>query len=161
MKKPFSMLCGAIALICLLSMFIPIVAPRYSAEFYHPGSESYTRDYVLSGGYYCAREYWSIMRFALSSGYRLVLSAAMGLLLYWATLSFMGENARIVGVIAATVNLAVILYLMSAMMKVVSVCRPFLMAVIVVDALLATVVAWIRLFAGRAKKRYISLPIRR
>lgn len=156
------MLCGAVALLCLLSMFMPIVAPKYPVSLYHPGNVSYTRDYMLIEDYYCAREYWSISRFALSSGYRLALSVAMGLLLYWATLSFMGETARITGVVAAMVNLGVTGFLITAMMKVVSVCRPFVIGVIVVDAVTAAVVAWICLLMGKEKPRkYITMPVRR
>ena len=160
MKKPFPMLCGAAALLCLLSMFIPIVAPRFSAALYHPGSESYTRDYILIGDYYCAREYWSITRFALSSGHRIMLSVALGLLLYWATLSFMGERAKIAGVLAATANLAVAVYLIVSMVRIMSVCRPFVIGVIIVDAIMAEVVAWAGLLT-RQKRRYISMQLRR
>ena len=161
MKKPFAILCGAVALLCLVSMFMPIVAPRFSAYLYQPGNESYTRDYVLIGDYYCAREYWSITRFALSNGHRIAISVAMGLLLYWAALSLLGETARITGVIAATVNLVVTCYLSISLIRIMSVCRPFVIGVIIVDAIAAAVVAWINFFTGKKKKRYISMPVRR
>lgn len=107
-----NLLCGALALLCLVSLFIPIVAPQYPTSQYHPGSESYTRDYMLIGDYYMAREYWSLVKFALSSGYRVALSVAAALLLYWATMSLMGEKTRVAGVLAATVNLFVVAYLL-------------------------------------------------
>ena len=160
MKRTFSMLCGAIALLCLISMFMPIVAPKYSAQYYQPGSDGYARDYMLIGDYYCAREYWSLARFAMSNGHRIAISAAMGLLLYWAALSFMGEKARIIGVVAATVNLGVTGYLIVSLIRIMSACRPFVIGVIVVDAVTAAAVAWIGLFT-REKRRYISVPVRR
>lgn len=160
MKRSFSILCGAIALLCLISMFMPIVAPKYSAQYYQPGSDGYTRDYMLVGDYYCAREYWSMARFAMSNGYRIAISVAMGLLLYWAALSFMGEKARITGVVAATVNLGVTGYLIVSMIRIMSACRPFVIGVIAVDAITAAVVAWVALFT-KEKRRYISVPVRR
>ena len=81
MKKPFSMLCGALALVCLVSLFVPVIAPHYPASQYHPGSDSYTKDYILNGDYYFAREYWSLAKFALSCGYRAALSVAASLLI--------------------------------------------------------------------------------
>ena len=82
MKKTLTILCGALVLVCLVSLFIPIVAPRYPVSEYHPGTGDYTKDYFLTGDYYCARAYWSLGKFALASGYRIALSVAAALLLY-------------------------------------------------------------------------------
>ena len=110
MKKTMNLLCGALALLCLVSLFIPIVAPKYPASEYHPGNGDYTKDYFLVGDYYIAREYWSLAKFALSSGFRIALSVACALLLYWATMSLMGEEALMAGIVAATVNLGVVAF---------------------------------------------------
>ena len=36
--NPIILLCGTIALLCLFSMFVPIVAPHYPATLYHPSN---------------------------------------------------------------------------------------------------------------------------
>lgn len=136
---------------------IPIVAPQYPASQYHPGSESYTRDYMLIGDYYMAREYWSLAKFALSSGYRTALSVAAALLLYWATMSLIGEKVRVVGILAATVNLFVVAYLLVQLLKLRAGCRWGVLIVLAVDVVAATAVAWYSFFADR-RKRYIKIP---
>ena len=151
MKKPFTLLCGTIALICLVSMFMPIVAPRYSAQFYHPSGD-YTRDYFFDEDYYCAREYWSISKFALSnSGHmqHITLSAAMALMLYWSTLCFMGENSLLAGRIASILNLGVTGWFVVKMLGMSGGCRPVVIAVILIDAATAVVCA---LLASPGKK---------
>lgn len=158
MKRTINLLCGALALLCLVSLFISIVAPQYPASQYHPGSDSYTRDYMLIGDYYMAREYWSLVKFALSSGYRVALSIAAALLLYWATMSLMGEKVRVVGILAATANLFVVTYLLVQLLKLRAGCRWGVLIVLAVDVLVATVVAWYSFFADR-RKRYIKVPI--
>lgn len=158
MKKTMNLLCGALALLCLVSLFIPLIAPKYPASEYHPGSGDYTRDYFLVGDYYIAREYWSLAKFALSSGYRIALSGAAALLLYWATLSFMGEKTRVAGVLAATVNLGVVAYLLVQLLKLRAGCRWGVLIVLALDVLAATAVAWYGFFAGRGKK-YIKLTL--
>ena len=163
MRRTLSLLCGAIALLCLMSIFMPIVAPKYSIQMYHAGSKDYTREYTLVGDYYYARQYWSMTRFALSSGnsfMRIVHSASMALLLYWAILSFLREKVRFTGVLAAMVNLVVTVYLVSEMLKVMAECRWGVLVVIGIDTLLAVAVAWIYFFAERGrKKQYITVPL--
>lgn len=158
MKRTMNLLCGALALLCLVSLFIPIVAPRYSASEYHPGSDSYTKDYFLVGDYYIAREYWSLAKFALSSGYRIQLSVAAALLLYWATMSLMGENTRVAGVIAATVNIVVVVFLLGKLIGLAAGCRWAILIILCIDVVVAFAVAWFVFFAGRGK-RYIKLPM--
>ena len=158
MKRTMNLLCGALALLCLVSLFIPIVAPQYPASQYHPGSDSYTRDYMLIGDYYMTREYWSLVKFALSSGYRVALSIAAALLLYWATMSLMGEKVRVVGILAATANLFVVTYLLVQLLKLRAGCRWGVLIVLAVDVLVATAVAWYSFFADR-RKQYIKVPI--
>ena len=158
MKKTFSLLCGALALLCLVSLFIPLIAPKYPASEYHPENGDYTKDYFLIGDYYMAREYWSLAKFALTCGYRIQLSIAAALLLYWATLSLMGESARLAGVVAATVNVLVTGYLLSRLMAVAAGTRWEVLVVMAVDVVAAFIVAWYGFFAARGK-RYIKVPI--
>ena len=158
MKKTMNLLCGALALLCLVSLFIPLIAPRYPASEYHPGNGDYTKDYFLVGDYYMAREYWSLAKFALSCGYRIHLSVAAAFLLYWATLSLMGEEAKLAGVIAATVNLAVTGYLLSRLLEIAAGTRWGVLVVMAVDVVAAFVVAWYGFLAARGK-RYIKLNL--
>ena len=158
MKKTMSLLCGALALLCLVSLFIPLIAPRYPASEYHPGNGDYTKDYFLVGDYYMAREYWSLAKFALSCGHRIALSIAAALLLYWATLSLMGESARLAGVIAATVDVLVTGYLLSRLMAVAAGTRWGVLIVMGVDVIAAFIVAWYGFVSGRGK-RYIKLNL--
>ena len=160
MKNSFTILCGALALLCLLSLFIPIVAPKYPTSEYHPGSGDYTKDYFLMGDYYYARQYWSVARFALSCGHRIALSITAALLLYWATMSLMGEETRFAGMLAATANLCVTAYLMVKMLRVAAGCRWGLIIVVGMDVVVAFAVAWLRFLTGR-EKRYIKLPFRK
>ena len=158
MKKSFTMLCGALALVCLVSLFIPVIAPRYSANQYQPGSDGYTKDYILVGDYYCAKEYWSVAKFALSCGHRAILSVTAALLLYWATLSLMGEEAMLTGVLAATVNLGVTGYLLARQMEVAAGTRWGVFIVIVLDVVAAAAVAWMYFFSSK-EKHYIKLNL--
>lgn len=142
MKKTFALLCGTVALLCLFSMFVPIVAPHYSAQEYHPADDSYTKDYFLSGDYYCAREYWSIVRFANQSMVmKVILSLSMALTLYWCACCFMGEDAFKAGVAATVVNLAVTAFFVIKMVGIMAACRPFVILVVLVDAVAAVVCA--------------------
>lgn len=155
MKKTFSLLCGALALLCLVSLFIPIVAPKYPASEYHPGNGDYTKDYFLVGDYYIAREYWSLAKFALSSGFRIALSVACALLLYWATMSLMGEEALMAGIVAATVNLGVVAFLLVKLLGLRAGCRWGVLIIMIVDVIAGAVVAWLHFFSGR-ERRYIK-----
>lgn len=154
MKKTFSLLCGALALLCLVSLFIPLIAPKYPASEYHPGNGDYTKDYFLVGDYYMAREYWSLAKFALSSGYKLVLSVACALLLYWATMSLMAEEARLAGVVASMVNVGVAGYLLVQLLGLRAGVRWPILIIMVIDVVAAAVVAWLHFLAGR-ERRYI------
>ena len=154
MKKPFAMLCGTVALFCLVSMFIPIIAPRFPTSTYHPGSEGYTREYFLDGDYYVAREYWSVARFALASGdnvKRIALSVSMALMLYWSMLSFMGEDAVKAGLIASILNLAVTGWIVIQMLGLKAGVRPLVLGVVLMDVVAAVVVA---VAAVPVKRRY-------
>ena len=156
MKRTYRLLCGAVALLCLVSFFIPVIAPRYPASLYHPGNaESYSRDYFLVGDYYIAREYWSLAKFALSSGFRIALSVACALLLYWATMSLMGEEALLAGIVAATVNLGVVAFLLVKLLGLRAGCRWDVLIVMSVDVIAAVCVAWLHFLAGKGK-RYIK-----
>lgn len=70
MSKPFNLICGVMALLCVLSMYVPIIAPAGAAM-------------------YC-----SVAGFAFHGGGSVVARAGLSLdavlLIYWAFLSFRG-----------------------------------------------------------------------
>ena len=104
--------------------------------------------------HYIAREYWSLAKFALSSGFRIALSVACALLLYWATMSLMGEEALVAGVVAATVNLGVVAFLLVKLLGLRAGCRWGVLIIMVIDVIAGAVVAWLH-FLARRGKRYI------
>ena len=159
MKRTFELLCGTIALLCLFSMFVPLVAPHYSAELYHLASDdSYTKDYYLSGDYYQAREYWSIVKFAQTNNiHRVIIMASMALVLYWCTMSFMGDTSILTGLVASLFNLAVVLYSIIRMVSVAGGSRPFVIVVVVLDSVVAIVCAMMQ---GMPGKRRYTKPIK-
>lgn len=82
----------------------------------------------------------------------------LSILRYWATLSLMGESARLAGVVAATVNVLVTGYLLSRLMAVAAGTRWGVLVVMAVDVVAAFIVAWYGFFAARGK-RYIKVLI--
>ena len=140
-------------------MFVPIVAPHYSTQEYHPASDSYTKDYYLSGDYYQAREYWSIVKFAQTNNiHRVIIMASMALVLYWCMMSFMGDTLILTGLVASLFNLVVVLFSIVRMISVAGGSRPFVIVVVVLDSLLAIVCAAMQGIPGR-KRRY-TIPIK-
>lgn len=145
MKKPFTLLCGTIALLCLFSMFVPIVAPHYSTELYHPAPDSdFTKDYYLIGDYYQARQYWSITKFTLTNNgifQRVLLSVTMALLLYWCAMAFMGDNSFREGLVASVVNLGMTGYSVAKMVSMAGSVRWGVTVVVLMNCVLAVVCA--------------------
>lgn len=153
--NPIILLCGTIALLCLFSMFVPIVAPHYPATLYHPSNaDSYTADYFFTGDYYQARQYWSIVKFALTNPgtlHRIVVSVSLALMLYWCTMSFMGESTVLGGLVAAIFNLGVVVYSVVKMVGMAGGVRPFVIGVVIVDSLVAVVCAVVEVMPGRRR----------
>ncbi len=143
MKKQLNLLCSIIALFCFVSMFIPIIAPRFAAGPYYSGTGNAAGDYFFTGDYYYAREYWSISRYVFSTGnlfYRIIVSLSEALLIYWAYYGVRGEAGK-VGLTAAILNLVVNAAAIVSMLGVMGSCRWGVLAVLAVDAIVAVVLA--------------------
>lgn len=142
-KKYANLICSIIALFCFVSMFMPIIAPRYPAGEYYPSSENYVNMYFYTGDYYYAREYWSISRYVFSSRsipLRVLLSISEALLLYWALYSVRGEAGKM-GLVAAIMNLAVTILITAMMLRVMGSCRWGVLVVLALDAVAAVAMA--------------------
>ncbi len=148
-KRLLNLVCSAIALLCFVSLFVPVIAPCYPASEYYSASGASTADFVFSGQYYYAREYWSISQYVFSTSgllARIVLAMSEALLIYWAFYSVKGEAGKM-GLVAAALNLLVIVFATIDMFKVLGVCRWGVMAVVALDAITAAALAAIVAFS--------------
>ena len=107
MKNKVNIICSVLALLCFVSLFIPVIAPRYPAAQYHarPGNNVF----FLSADYYLARSYWAVTDYvfgALPQLCRIIISFDQALLLFWSVMSVRGEAGR-VGLPVAVLNLVV------------------------------------------------------
>ena len=95
-----------LALFCFISMYIPVIAPRYPAAGYYMSDSS---AYFYNGEYYLAKEYWCITDYVFANfgvlG-RLVLSRDQAMLLLWALLSVRGDAKY--DLIIALVNMIIV-----------------------------------------------------
>ena len=128
MKRKLYLLCSVLALFCFISMYVPVIQPRYPAgEFYAPEG-SYNQEYYYTGDYYYAREYWDMTRFvfAFSSVLgilgRIVFSFTQALLLLWAMMSVKGESKKM-GLGIVSLNLVVSGFVLTSMLMVMGSCR--------------------------------------
>ena len=150
MKKQINLLCSIIALFCFVSMFIPVIAPRYPAATYYVASEASSGDYIFAGDYYYARSYWSISQYVFSNAnllLRVIVALSEALLIYWAYYGVKGEAGKM-GLAAALLNLAVNAVAVISMMRVMGYCRWGVLVVLALDAIMAVVLAVI---ANRTK----------
>ena len=125
MKKRFNLICSVIALFCVISMYMPVIAPRYPADQYYAPPGSYESEYFYTGEYYCAREYWSMTHFVFSDNsvvMRVSLSLLQAMLMLWALLSVRSE-ARRIGLVISISNLAVTAFILISMLRVMGSCR--------------------------------------
>ena len=158
MKKYFNLLCGIVALLCFITLYMPVIVPRYPAADYVYNATA-ARDYVLTGDYYWARQFWSVSKFLFSTGNpipRIVISVTQVLLIYWAWLASRGEAGRL-GIVAAVLNLLVVAVTMVFMLRVKGACRWEVLIMMALDCVAAVVLAVLH---SRMKDppRYISVP---
>lgn len=158
MKKYFNLLCGIVALLCFITLYMPVMLPRFPAGDYIYNATA-AKEYVFSGDYYWAREYWSVSRFLFSMGSplpRVVLSLTQVLLIYWAWLASRGEAGKL-GVVVAVLNLVVVGVAVVLMFRVQGACRWAVLIMMVVDCVAAVVLSVLH---SRMKDppKYISVP---
>ena len=137
--KQINLICSILALLCFVSMFMPIIAPRYPAgEYYAPAGNN---DYYYTGEYYLAKTHWSVTEFASQSVvWRILLSLDQALLLIWALMSVRGEAGRM-GLGVAVVNLILVGITVARMMAVMWNCRWVVLVVLALDCIAAVVMA--------------------
>ena len=126
MKKmnPFNLLGGIVALFCVMTLYIPIIAPAFS------------------------RAYSSVVQFSFRSGHpvvgsmpgKLIVSANAILLMYWAILCFMGIPGK-TGLPASIVNLAVTAAALACMAPGMLACRVHVLVVAALDIVASIVLA--------------------
>ena len=144
MKNRFNLICSVVALFCVISMYMPVIAPRYPADQYYAPTNSFMSEYFFTGDYYCAREYWSMTRFVFSNSnvpIRILLSLAQALLMLWALTSVRGEAKRI-GPIVSVANLAVTAFILISMLMVMGSCQWGVFAIISLVAIAAVALAF-------------------
>ncbi len=143
MNKKLNLVCSILALLCMISMYMPIIAPRYPAGTYYIPEGTYRQDFALINGYYCAREYWDMTRFVFATHsvlWQIALSVAQAALLFWAWLSVRGEAGK-QGLVIAVLNLVVVGFTLFGMLRVGWMCRWGMLVVIALDAAAAVVLA--------------------
>lgn len=142
-KKHLNLIISILALFCFVSMYMPIIAPRYPAAQYYAPSGNYNAEYYYTGEYYCAREYWSMTRFVFAGKsvlFRVVLSLDQALLMLWALMSVRGHAGRD-GLVIALINLVVVGFVLFRMFAVMGSCQWGVTAVLILDTLAAVVMA--------------------
>ena len=152
MKNKVNIICSVLALLCFVSLFIPVIALRYPAAQYHaqPGNN----DFFLSADCYMARSYWAITDYVFGAQpqiWRIVLSFDQALLLFWSVMSVRGEAGKM-GLPVAILNLAVtgtgIIKMASSMWA----CQWAVLIMMVLDVIASVVMAALASTGKRAKQ---------
>ena len=132
MKQRIILLCSLLVLLCLISMYIPVVAPRYPADEYHPANGAYEADYFYNGEAYLAKRFWSITDYVFAGGSqiaRVVISLTQAMLVIRAWLIVSGQADRKKEIVASVVTLGVVGFFLVKMMLSMWSCRWAVLAV--------------------------------
>ena len=132
MKQRINLLCSLLVLLCLISMYIPVVAPRYPADEYHPVNGAYEADYFYNGEAYLAKRFWSITDYVFAGGSqiaRVVISLTQAMLVIRAWLIVSGQADRKKEIVASVVTLGVVGFFLVKMMLSMWSCRWAVLAV--------------------------------
>lgn len=132
MKQRINLLCSLLVLLCLISMYIPVVAPRYPADEYHPANGAYEADYFYNGEAYLAKRFWSITDYVFAGGSqiaRVVISLTQAMLVIRAWLIVSGQADRKKEIVASVVTLGVVGFFLVKMMLSMWSCRWAVLAV--------------------------------
>ena len=136
MKQNINVICSLLVLFCLISMYIPVIAPSYPASEYNPANGSYESDYYYNGDAYLAKRYWSITDYVFASEnifLKVLISLTQAMLVVRAWLIVSGQAEKKKELIAGVVTLGVIGFFLVRMMMSMWSCR---WAVLVVMVLL-------------------------
>ena len=136
MNQRINIVCSLLVLFCMISMYIPVIAPMYPADEYHPASDSYEAEYYYNGDAYLAKRFWSITDYVFGGGSqvaRVVISLTQAMLVVRTWLIVSGQAKKKKELIAGVVTLGVIGFFLVRMMMSMWSCR---WAVLVVMVLL-------------------------
>ena len=117
------LLCSILALLCFVSMYMPVIAPRYPVGDYYsaPGNV----EYFFDGSYYLSNSYWNMTDYVFAHfgviG-RIILSLDQALLLIGAFMSVSGSLGKR-GLWIALANLAVVGLVLIKMLTVIWACQ--------------------------------------
>ena len=138
-NKAINLICSILALFCFVSMFVPVIAPRYpAADYVAPAGND---DYFYTGEYYLSKTYWTITDFASQTLVaRILLSLDQAALLIWALLSVRGEAGK-KGLAVAVINLVFVGVVVALMLGSMWSCRWAVLAVSALDMIAAVVMA--------------------
>lgn len=141
MKNKVNIVCSVLALLCFVSMFIPVIAPRYPIALYH--ARAGNNDFFISGDYYQARSFWAVTDYvfgAQSQIWRIILSFDQALLLFWSVMSVRGEAGKS-GLAVSILNLAVMATIIVRMTSSMWACQWAVLIMMILDTVVAVVLA--------------------
>ena len=119
MNQRINIVCSLLVLFCMISMYIPVIAPSYPADEYHPASDSYEAEYYYNGDAYLAKRFWSITDYVFGGGSqvaRVVISLTQAMLVVRAWLIVSGQAEKRKEMAAGVVTLGVVGYFLVRMM---------------------------------------------
>ena len=136
MNQRINIVCSLLVLFCMISMYIPVIAPSYPADEYHPASDSYEAEYYYNGDAYLAKRFWSITDYVFGGGSqvaRVIISLTQAMLVVRAWLIVSGQAERKKEFCASVANLIIVGFFLVKMLLSMWSCR---WAVLVVMVLL-------------------------
>lgn len=138
-QRQINLVCAILALLCMVSTLVPIIAPRFpAAGYYAPAGNT---DYYFTGDYFLAKAYWSVTDFAAQSlVWRIIISVDQAMLLLWAWIGVRGEAGKW-GLAVAVINLLVVGIIVVRMLGASWGCRWGVLAVMVLDIAASIVLA--------------------
>ena len=156
MKQSINLLISIIVLFCMISMYIPVIAPSYPADEYHPASDSYEAEYYYNGDAYLAKSFWSITDYVFGGGSqvaRVVISLTQAMLVVRAWLIVSGQAEKRKEMAAGVVTLGVVGFFLVKMMMSMWSCR---WAVLVVMVLLLVTSIVMSAFVEHTAPRFMG-----
>jgi len=135
--------CAILALFCFITMYVPVIAPRYpAADYFAPEGDS---NYFYTGDYYLAKSYWSQTDFVFANHGiigRVLLSLDQAILLIWAYISVSGKAERKKNLMVAGGNLVVNVVIITLMLRMSWAVQWGVLVVMLLIMIVSVVVAW-------------------
>ena len=156
MNQRINIVCSLLVLFCMISMYIPVIAPMYPADEYHSASDSYESEYYYNGDAYLAKRFWSITDYVFGGGSqvaRVVISLTQAMLVVRAWLIVSGQAEKRKEMAAGVVTLGVVGFFLVKMMMSMWSCR---WPVLVVMVLLLVMSIVMSAFVEHTAPRYFA-----